>query len=46
MATQKKRTRHKPFGKLIDVARVVSVGQGRKTGEAILSFQDTHRRPD
>jgi hypothetical protein len=27
MATQRKRTRHKPFGKRIDVARVVSVGQ-------------------
>ena len=41
MATQKKRTRRKPAGRLIDVARVVSVGQDRKTGEAILKFKDT-----
>jgi hypothetical protein len=38
MATQKKSTRRKPAGRLIDVARVVSVGQDRKTGEAILRF--------
>jgi hypothetical protein len=29
------------FGRLIDVARVVSVGQDRKTGEAVLKFKDT-----
>ena len=38
MATQKKR---KLTGRLIDVARVVSVGQDRKTGEAILRFRET-----
>ena len=41
MATQKKRTRRKPAGRLIDVARVLSVGQDRRTGEAILRFKDT-----
>jgi hypothetical protein len=40
MATQKKLTR-KPTGRLIDVARVLSVGQDRKTGEAVLRFRDT-----
>lgn len=39
MATQKKR---KPTGRLVDVARVVSVGQDRKTGEAVLRFRDTN----
>ena len=38
MAIQKKR---KPTGRLIDVARVISVGQDRRTGEAILRFRDT-----
>jgi hypothetical protein len=38
MPTQKKR---KPAGRLVDVARVVSVGQDRKTGEAILRFRGT-----
>ena len=39
MPTQKKR---KPTGRLIDVARVVSVGQDRRTGEAVLRFKDTN----
>ena len=30
MPTQKKRTRRKPTGRLIDVARVVSVGEDRQ----------------
>jgi hypothetical protein len=38
MPTQKKR---KPTGLLVDVARVVSVGQDRKTGDAVLRFRDT-----
>ncbi len=38
MTIQKKR---KPTGRLVDVARVVSIGQDRKTGEAILRFKDT-----
>ena len=38
MATQNKR---KPTGLLVDAARVVSVGQDRKAGEAILRFRDT-----
>jgi hypothetical protein len=38
MATQKKR---KPAGRLIDVARVLSIGQDRRTGEAILRFKHT-----
>jgi len=29
------------FGRLIDVARVLSIGQDRKTGEAIIRFKDT-----
>ena len=41
MPTQRKRTHRKPAGRLIDVARVVSVGQDRQTGEAILRFKDT-----
>ncbi len=41
MPTQKKRTHRKPTGRLVDVARVVSVGQDRRTGEAILKFKDT-----
>ena len=41
MPTQKKRTYRKPAGRLVDVARVVSVGQDRKTGEAVLRFRDT-----
>ncbi len=38
MRTQKKRTRRKPAGRLIDVARVISVGQDRRTGEVVLKF--------
>ena len=38
MATQTKR---RPAGRLVDVARVVSVGQDRRTGEAILRLKDT-----
>ncbi len=41
MTTQKKR---KPAGRLIDVARVVSVGQDPVTQEAILRFRDTEGR--
>ncbi len=44
MATQKKRTRRKPSGQLIDVSRVVSVGQDRASGEAILRFRDQDGR--
>jgi hypothetical protein len=40
----KKRTRRKPSGQLIDVARVVSVGQDRETREAILQLRDTEGR--
>ncbi len=36
----KKRTRRKPSGQLIDVARAVSVGQDRETQEAILQLRD------
>ena len=41
MTTQKKRTRRKPAGHLIDVARILSIGQDRQTGEAVLKFKDT-----
>ncbi len=44
MATQKKRTRRKPSGRLIDVSRVVSVGQDRESGEAIPRFRDQDGR--
>ena len=41
---KKKRTRRKPSGQLIDVARVVSIGQDRETREAILQLRDTDGR--
>jgi hypothetical protein len=41
MPTKKSQPRSKTVGRLIDVARVVSVDQDRKTGEAILRFKDT-----
>ena len=44
MTARKKRTRRKPSGQLIDVARVVSVGQDRATQEAILQLRDTDGR--
>ncbi len=45
MTARKKRTRRrKPSGQLIDVARVVSVGQDRDTQEAILQLRDTDGR--
>ena len=44
MAVRKKRIRRKPSGQLIDVARVVSVGQDRATQEAILQLRDTDGR--
>jgi hypothetical protein len=37
---KKKRTRRKPSGQLIDVARVLSVGQDRATQEAIPRLRD------
>jgi hypothetical protein len=43
-ARKKKRTRRKPSGRLIDVARVLSVGQDRATEEAILRLRDTEGR--
>ena len=39
MATRKAQTRRKS-GLLIDVARVISVGRDRSTGQAILRFSD------
>ena len=41
---KKKRTRRKPSGQLIDVARALSVGQDRATQEAILRLRDTEVR--
>ncbi len=40
-ARKKKRTRRKPSGQLIDVARVIAVGQDRDTQEALLQLRDT-----
>ena len=42
-AKKKTRRRHMPHGRRIDVARIVSVGQGRDTGEA--SSGCAHREP-
>jgi hypothetical protein len=41
MRTRKKLARRKLTGRLIDVARVISVGQDPATQEAILRFRDT-----
>ena len=43
MATKKKPSR-RSSGLLIDVARVVSVGHDRSTGQAILRFRDDRDR--
>ena len=40
----KKRTRRKPSGQRIDVARVIAVGQDRDTQEALLQLRDTDGR--
>ena len=43
MATRKKLPRRKA-GLLIDVARVISVGRDRTTGQAVLRFRDEQDR--
>ena len=43
MATRKKLPRRKA-GVLIDVARVISVGRDRTTGQAVLRFRDEQDR--
>ena len=43
MATRKAKPQRKP-GLLIDVARVISVGRDRSTGQAILRFRDERGR--
>ena len=44
MATQKKRTRRKQAGRLVDVARVVSVGRERPTGKPVIRLRDQDGR--
>ena len=39
-AKKKTRRRNVPHGRRIDVARVVSVGQDRDTGEAVIGLRD------
>ncbi len=43
MATRKAKSQRKP-GLLIDVARVISVGRDRTTGQAVLRFRDERGR--
>ena len=43
MATRKPKPQRKP-GLLIDVARVISVGRDRTTGQAVLPFRDERGR--
>ena len=43
MATRKAKPQRKP-GVLIEVARVISVGRDRSTGQAVLRFRDERGR--
>ncbi len=43
-AKKKPRRRQIPHGRRIDVARIVSVGQGREIGTAIYRFRDQDGR--
>ena len=40
MPARKKTQRRTPYGRRIDVARIVSVGQDRDTGEAVIRLRD------